>query len=89
MHWRCLSNIQSFRHITIFDEPFATAIAEIYTGKTSIAYTMVTSIHYQALPKKDTTSKIEVNNLSVRSLQGLLLLFIYKRDDFANKNEEF
>ena len=27
-----------------------------------------------------------MNNLSVRSLQGLLLLFL---DDFANKNEEF
>ena len=32
---------------------------------------------------------IDVNNLSVRSLQGLLLLFIDKRDYFANKNEEF
>ena len=30
-----------------------------------------------------------MNNLSVRSLQGLLLLFLNKRDDFANKNEEF
>ena len=30
-----------------------------------------------------------MNNLSVRSLQGLLLLFPDKRDDFANKNEEF
>ena len=30
-----------------------------------------------------------MNNLSVRSLQGLLLLFLDKRDDFANKNEEF
>ena len=33
--------------------------------------------------------KIDVNNLSVRSLKGLLLLFLDKRDDFANKNEEF
>ena len=32
---------------------------------------------------------IDVNNLSVRSLQGLLLLFLDKRDDFTNKNEEF
>ena len=31
---------------------------------------------------------IDVNNFSVRSLQGLLLLFLDKRDDFANKNEE-
>ena len=30
-----------------------------------------------------------MNNLSVRSLQGLLLLFLDKRDDFANKIEEF
>ena len=30
-----------------------------------------------------------MNNLSVRSLQCLLLLFLDKRDDFANKNEEF
>ena len=30
-----------------------------------------------------------MNNLSVRSLQGLLLLILDKRDDFANKNEEF
>ena len=30
-----------------------------------------------------------MNNLFVRSLQGLLLLFLDKRDDFANKNEDF
>ena len=30
-----------------------------------------------------------MNNLSVCSLQGLLLLFLDKHDDFANKNEEF
>ena len=30
-----------------------------------------------------------MNNLSVCSLQGLLLLFLDRRDDFANKNEEF
>ena len=33
--------------------------------------------------------KIDVNNLSVRSLQGLLLLFLDKRKDFPNKNELF
>ena len=32
---------------------------------------------------------IDVNNLSVRSLQGLLSLFLDKRNNFANKNEEF
>ena len=61
----------------------------MYTGTTSIPYTKVTSIHYQTLSKKDTTWKIDVNNLSVRSLQGLMLLFLDKRDYFANKNEEF
>ena len=33
--------------------------------------------------------KIDVNNLSVRSLQGLLLLFPDKSDEFASKYEEF
>ena len=73
----------------IFDELYATSIGEMYTRTTSIPYTKVTSIHYQTLCKKDTTWKIDENNLSVRSLQGLLLLFLNKRDDFANKNEEF
>ena len=30
-----------------------------------------------------------MNNLSVWSLQGLLLLFLDKRDTLANRNEEF
>ena len=60
----------------------------MYTRTISIPYTKVTSIYYQTLSKK-TTWKIDVNNLSVRSLQSLLLLFLDKCDDFANKNEEF
>ena len=60
----------------------------MYVG-TWIPYTKVESIHYETLSKKDTIWKIDLNNLSVRSLQGLLLLFLDKRDDFANKNEEF
>ena len=55
---------------TIFDEPYATAIGEMYTGTTSIPYTKVTSIHYQKLSKKDTTWKIDVNNVSVHSLRA-------------------
>ena len=61
----------------------------MFTGTTSIPYTKVTSIYYPILSKEDTTWKTDVNNLSVRSLQGLLLLFLDKYDDFANKNEEF
>ena len=73
----------------IFDKPYAITIGELYTGTTSISYTKGTSIHYQTLSKKDTTRKIDVNNLSVRLLQGLLLLFLDKRNDLANKNEQF
>ena len=61
----------------------------MYTGTTSIPCTKVTSIHYQTFSKKDNTWKIDVNNLSVLSLQDLLLLLFDKHDDFANKNEEF
>ena len=60
----------------------------MYAGM-SILYIKVESIHYETLSKKDIIWKIDVNNLSVRSLQGLLLLFLDNRDDFANKNEEF
>ena len=73
----------------IFDEPYATTIDEMYTGTTSIPYTKVTSIRYQTLSKKDTAWKIDVNNLYICSFQSLLLLFLDKRDDFANNNEEF
>ena len=85
-----LSDI-SLEYDAIFDQPYATIIGEMYGGEneTSIPYTKVTSIHYQTLSKKDTTWKIDVNNLSTRSLQGLLLLFVDKCYDFANKNEEF
>ena len=83
-----LSDI-SLEYNVILDGLYATAIGDLYTEKKLIYYTMVTSIHYQTLSKKDTTWKIDVNNLSVRSLQGLLLLFLDKRDGFANKNEEF
>ena len=30
-----------------------------------------------------------MNNLSVQSLRGLMLLFLDKHDDFSNTNEEF
>ena len=85
-----LSNI-SLEYDAIFNEIYVTAIGEMYGGTngTSIPYTKVTSTHYQTLSKKNTTWKIDVNNLSIRSLQGLLFLFIDKRDDFANKNKEF
>ena len=73
----------------IFDDPYSTSIREMYIREMSIPYTKVTSIHYQALSKKDIVWKIDVNNPSVQSLQGLLLLCLDKHDAFANKNEEF
>ena len=83
-----LSDI-SLEYDAIFDESYATTIGELYARTKSIPYTKATSIHYQTLSKEDTTWKIDVNNLSVRSLQGLLLLFLDKPNDFANKNVEF
>ena len=83
-----LSDI-SLEYDVIFDKPYATTIGEMYTGTTSIWYIKVTSIHYKVLTKKDTTWKIDVNNPSLRSLRGLLLLFRDKNDGFVNKNEEF
>ena len=52
-----LSNI-SLEYDAMFDEPYATTIAEIYARTTSIPYTKVTSIHYQTLSKKDTTGRL-------------------------------
>ena len=49
----------------IFGESYATTIGEMYIGITSIQHTKVTLILYQILFKKDTTWKIDVNNLSV------------------------
>ena len=79
----------SLEYDAVFDETYATTIGEMYTGTTSIPYAKVTSIHYQALPKKDTVWKTVVNNHSAPSFQGLLLLFLDKRDNLASKNEEF
>ena len=77
----------SLEYYAIFDQQYTTTIGEMHTRTISISCTKVTSIHYQTMSKKDTTWKIDVNNLSVCSLQDLLLLFLDKRDDFANKNE--
>ena len=83
-----LSDI-SLEYDAIFDKPYVTTISELYPRTTSTPYTKVTWINCQTLSKIDTTWKIDVNNLSFCSLQGLLLLFLDKRDDFASKNEEF
>ena len=80
---------KSLQYYAIFDKPYATVRGEMYTGAISIPYTKVTLIHYQTLSKRDTTWKIDVNNLSVSSLQCLLLLFLDKRDDFVKHQENF
>ena len=54
-----------------------------------ISYTKVELIHYHTLSRKDALWEIDVSNLSFRSLQGSLLLFLDKRTHFLNKNEEF
>ena len=68
----------------IFEERYATKIGGLNAGTTSIPYFKVASIHYQKQ-----RPKIDINNLSVSSLQSLLLLFPDKSDEFANKNEGF
>ena len=75
----------------IIDECYAATTGGLHVGTPSIPYMKVKSIHYQTLPKKDTTWKIDVNinNLSVSSLQGLLLLFLDKRENFASKMKDF
>ena len=50
-----LSDI-SLEYDAIFDEPYATAIGEMY-AVTSIPYAKVTSIHYQSLSIKKTLSE--------------------------------
>ena len=82
-----LSDI-SLEYDAIFDGPYLMAIGEMY-GERSIQYTKVTSINYQTLSKKNTTWKTDMNNCFFRPLQGLLLSFLNKRDEFANKNEDF
>ena len=72
----------------IFDLEYAAMFENLYS-ETSIPYTKVTAVHHQALSKKNQNWKIDINNLSVRSLQGLLLLFVDKQKDFANENEKF
>ena len=72
----------------IFDLNYAAMFENLYS-ETSIPYTKVTAVHHQALSKKSENWKIDINNLSVRSLQGLLLLFVDKQSDFANENEKF
>ena len=79
----------SLEYDAIFDDPYATSMGEMYIGTMSVPYTKVTSIHYELLKKKNTAWMIDMNNLSVRLWQGLVLLFLGKLDDFANKNEEF
>ena len=72
----------------IFDVDYAAMFENLYR-ETSIPYTKVTAVHHQALSKKNENWKIDINNLSVRSFQGLLLLFVDKQNNFANENEKF
>ena len=80
-----LSDI-SLEYDAVSNKQYATTRGGMYTNM-SIPYTKITSKHYQTLSKKDTIWKIDVNSLDVCSLQGLLLLFLDKRDGFARKNE--
>lgn len=69
----------------IFDKRCATAIGELYSGKTSIPFTMITPVYYQIVSKIDITSKVDVDNLSFCSLQDLLLCFLINVINFEKK----
>ena len=79
-----LSDI-ALEYNTIFDKHYATMICELHAGTRLIPNTKVTSIHYQTLSERDTTWRIDIKNLSVCSLQGLMLLFLDKHDDLGTK----
>ena len=64
-----LSDI-SADYVEKFDERYAAMIGELYAGTAPIPYSQVKSIHCQALLKKHTNWKTDINNLSVHSLQG-------------------
>ena len=49
-------------------------------NETLIPYIKVTAVHQQTLSKKNENWKIDINNLSLRSLQGMLLLFVDKQN---------
>ena len=51
----------------IFDLEYVTMFENFYR-ETSIPYTKVTAVHHQTLSKKNENWKIDINNLSVRSL---------------------
>ena len=76
----------SLEYNTTLIRRYVTTIRELYAGTKVILYIKVTSIYYQILSKKDTVWKIDLNNLSNGSLQGLLLVVPDKRDDFAKMN---
>ena len=66
-----------------------------YTEKVSTAqqnssypYTRVTRLSYQQMSKKDTTWLLDIK-LQVKSLQGLIVLFLEDQTDFAYKVENF
>ena len=73
----------------MFDIIYATKISKLHAATASILLTNVKSNKFQTQSKQDTTRKIDVNSLSVCSLQNLMLLFLDKHHDFANKSEEF
>ena len=73
---------------TIFDLDYAAMFENLYS-ETLIPYTKVTAVHHLALSKKNENWKIDINNLSVRSLQGLLLLFVDNKTTLQMKMKNF
>ena len=81
-----LSDI-TLEYDTIFDKHYATKIVQLSAGAMLIPYPKITSVYYQKPSMKVINWKTDNSNLSVRSLTGLLLLFLDKRDDFDNRSD--
>ena len=79
----------SLEYDAIFEKRYATTIVDLYTEITLIQYIKVTSIHCLILSKKDTTWNIDINNLSVCSLQRLLLLILMNMTALLTKMKNF
>ena len=60
----------------MIDKTHSLAIGELYAGTTLIPHTKITSSYYQTMSTDYITLKIDLNILSVRSLQGLLPFLI-------------
>ena len=77
VYWKCQRNIQNFRHFSV---RWCNISQNCFNRDGWTVCWCSINPYYQAISKKETTLKIDIDNLSVRSLTISL---------FPNENEEF